>query len=384
MKYYSRHILALNKMQSVMGIVRILTGRIFTMAQTQYSAVIVTRNRPEALALSLPLLLTQSRPAQAIWVIDSSDDPTLNAACIARLNKGRTVAVQHRTTAPGLTVQRNIGLAEVETDVVFFPDDDSLVYPGALDAMMRIYDLDKDGRVGGVCSAEAKQAPEGALPQTGAAYQMTRSDQLKARISRRRFALERRLFPDPFHMAAARAYAAQGVAPNARTPDWLEAENAVLVPWMTGFRMSFRTALIRQRPFNENLGRYALFEDTDASFNILRDHLLVGARNAQIYHHKAPTQRANGFAMGAMQILNRAYVLACAGHTDRQMQAHFSRFSRYKLAQYALGARSPYGRDRLAGARAALRAAPQLFSASPEGLTSLYLTLRANCFESED
>ena len=213
---------------------------------------------------------------------------------------------------------------------------------------------------------------------------MTRNDRLKARISRSRFALERRLFPDPFHLAAERAYAAQGIAPNAPAPDWLEAENAILVPWMTGFRMSFRTALIRQRPFNENLGRYALAEDIDASFNILRDYLLVGARNAQIYHHKAPAQRANGRAMGAMQILNHAYVLACASHTDSQMQAHFSRFSRYKLAQYALGIRSAYRRDRLDGARAALRAAPQLFSASPEALTPLYLTLRANCFESED
>lgn len=348
------------------------------MSQTQYSTVIVTRNRPEALALSLPLMLGQSRLPQDILVVDSSDDPLPNQTLVDRLAAQTDVPLRHMTSPAGMTVQRNIGLAQVSSEVVFFPDDDSLVLPGSLEAMMRIYDLDTQGVVGGVCSAEAKSPPDGVLSRPQVGYQMTSADRLKARISRSRYALEERLFRDPFFLAAERKYATLPAA-----PAWLTGENAILVPWMTGFRMSFRTELIRRTGFNEYLGRYALCEDIDAGFGILRDHLLIGARNAQIYHHKAPARRANGRAMGAMHILNRAYVLACAQENDARMLAMMRRFSLYKIAQYALGARGSFGRDRLAGARAAYKLMPGLFSAAPEDLTPLYLRLRAACFDGE-
>ena len=349
----------------------------------------MTRNRSEALALSLPLMLTQSRLPQEILVVDSSDDPRANLALVAKLAATTPVPLRHKVSPPGMTVQRNIGLAEVSTEVVFFPDDDSLVLPGALAAMLRIYDLDHTGQIGGVCSAEAKTPPEGVFAATTtttattAGYQMSLADRLKAKIARSRYALQDRLFRDPFHLCAERHYARLPAA-----PDWMAAENAILVPWMTGFRMSFRTELIRRRGFNEHLGRYALCEDIDAGFGILQSHLLVGARNAQIYHHKAPERRAGGRALGAMHILNRGYVLACAGQTDAAMLAMLQRFSRYKIAQYALAAYSPFGRDafgqdRLAGARAAYRGLPALFAAAPDQLTPLYLGLRQRCFSSE-
>ncbi|MGF6862350.1 hypothetical protein ABIE69_002936 [Rhodobacteraceae bacterium MBR-64] len=39
-----------------------------------FDTVIATRNRPEALALSIPLILGQSRQPEKLIVIDSSDD----------------------------------------------------------------------------------------------------------------------------------------------------------------------------------------------------------------------------------------------------------------------------------------------------------------------
>lgn len=352
------------------------------MTHTDYATVIVTRNRPEALALSLPLMLVQSRLPQNILVVDSSDDSRANIALVNRLASTTPVPLRHMTSPPGMTVQRNIGLATVTAPVVFFPDDDSLVLPGALEAMMRIYDLDQQGLIGGVCSAEARTPPAGVLTgptaQPGAAYAMTPADRLRARISRTRYALEDRFFRDPFHYCAEEKYTRLPAA-----PAWLAAQNAILVPWMTGFRMSYRTDLIRRTGFNEHLGRYALFEDTDACFGILQSHLLVGARAAQIYHHKAPARRAGGRALGAMQILNRAYVLARAGPADAKMRTMMQRYAGYKIAQYRIGARGDFGRDRLAGAQAALAAVPALFDAAPDDLTAVYLARRAQCFETE-
>lgn len=276
-----------------------------------YTTVIVTRNRHDALALSLPLHLSQSHMPEAVMIVDSSDDPAPNQSLVRDLAGHTTVALLHLLSPPGSSTQRNIGLERVTSEVVFFPDDDSLVHPGALEEMMRIYAQDKEGVVGGVCSAEAKTAPVGVLEQS--AYQMRLSDQLKARIARTRFAWEERLIPDPFHRVAAGLY---GALPPA--PKWLAEENAVTVPWMTGFRMSYRTNIIRRSGFAEELGRYALFEDTDASFRTLKSHLLIGARNAQIYHHKAPMRRANGRALGVMQILNRTYVIVSQNFGNRR------------------------------------------------------------------
>ena len=136
-------------------------------------------------------------------------------------------------------------------------------------------------------------------------------------------------FPDPLVTYGRSRW---GVQPK---PTWLEDENAVLVEYMTGFRMSFRTNVIRASGFDETLGGYALFEDVDASFQVLKTHLLVGARNAKIFHYKVPTVSWIGSSIGAMQILNRAYVLKrhVASYDAFPVQ-ELRRFNVYKLMQY--------------------------------------------------
>lgn len=346
---------------------------------TRYSTVIVTRNRPDAMELSLPLHLQAFRLPEELLIIDSSDNPAANQALVSRLAPTTTVPLRHILSSPGMTVQRNIGLSHVRSTVVFFPDDDSLMLPGAIEAMLRIYDRDSEGIIGGVCAAASPVPPQGVLDRLDAAYRMTLADRLRARIARPRRRLEDRFFPDPFHLVAARRYSHLP-----RAPAWLAGENAIIVPWMGGFRMSFRTETIRRVGFNEALGRYALFEDIDAGFGVLRSHLLIGARNAQIYHHKAPDQRANGRALGAMQLLNHAYVIARSGETDAAMQAALRRFEAFKIFQYTLGARGSFGRARLAGARAAAKVGMQLLKAPPNQVDALYLELRAACFATED
>ena len=212
---------------------------------------------------------------------------------------------------------------------MFFPDDDLLVAPGALQAMLRIYDRDTDGTIGGVCSAEATVAPIELQNVTRSTYQMTIYDRFKAKVGARHTAFERQFFPDPLVTYGRSRW---GVQPK---PTWLEDENAVLVEYMTGFRMSFRTNVIRASGFDETLGGYALCEDVDASFQVLKTHLLVGARNAKIFHYKVPTSRGSGRVLGAMHILNRAYVLKrhVASYNAFPVQ-ELRRFNVYKLMQY--------------------------------------------------
>ncbi|MGC6401632.1 glycosyltransferase family 2 protein [Sphingomonas sp. FW199] len=355
----------------------------------EYTAVVATRNRHDALALSLPLLIAQQRPPAAIIVVDSSDDRPPIRSLIDRIAGISPIPVTLIESAAGSSLQRNIGLEQVKTEVVLFPDDDSLCFPNALHNMMRIYDRDTDGVVGAVCSQESLVPPPGSLDTT-TAYEKSFKDKMLARIAWRRHVLEQRYFTDPYQKIAEELWARLPPA-----PAWLDEENAVVVPRMPGFRMSFRTSVIRKYGFNEKLGRYALSEDVDAGFGAMRSHYIIAARNALIYHHKVPSRRTNGVAMGAMTILNHTYVTLRAADPDpanpspqpvvsAAVADAIRRWNGYKVATFALSARKGFGRDRYIGAKRAARAAPDLIACPPAQLDDLYLDLRQRIFGGSD
>jgi GT2 family glycosyltransferase len=340
-----------------------------------FSTVIVTRNRPVALSLSLPLHLAQTRLPERLLIVDSSDDLSANRALVEKIAPTTTVRIEHQSAPAGTALQRNIGLAQISSDVVFFPDDDSLVYPNALAHMMHIYDMDTAGMIGGVCATETRNPPAGVLDGIRTAYRMQPKDRLRAQIAPARARLEDWLVPDPMKLVAR---SLQERLPPCEP--WLTEKNAVWVEWMTGFRMSFRTDVIRKVGFNEHLGRYALYEDIDAGLGVLAGgSSLVAAKDAQIYHHKAPENRTTGWQMGVINILNRAYVVLRSGATDEKIRASVGRYALFRIAQFAVGAKSKFGQDRLAGARAAYRILPNLLSSPPHLLDETYLILRQTC-----
>jgi GT2 family glycosyltransferase len=339
-----------------------------------FTVAVVTRNRADALALSLPLFVADAVKPKSVLIVDSSDDPTENLATVARVAATTEVPIIHRVSPPGMTVQRNIALGMVDTEVVVFPDDDSLVHPGALSEMMRVYERDRAGVIGGVCGLEVSTAPAGTIEAAPRVYRKRRLDRLKSVIQPRVNRLEQRWAPDPMKLAATSLYAGMGPA-----PAWLAEMDARRVEWMTGFRMSFRTEVIRRIRFNENLGRYALYEDVDVSLGCLRlGYNIVGAHRAPIYHHRSPENRAAGRQMGAMLLLNRAYVLCRRGFATPEMEDAMRRFAVFRIAQMGgLAVRDRFQRDRMNGASAALRRLPELFQAPPERLDEIYLAIRA-------
>lgn len=348
----------------------------------RYSCVIVTRNRHDALRLSLPALLTQTRPPHEIFVVDSSDDKNTTRAIIDAVRTTTRIPVTHIDSPPGMTVQRNIGLQLVSGEVVLFPDDDSILYPDAMSHIMRVYERDTEGLIGGVCSAEAPYPHPGAgiVLHNGHAhipYRRKLSDTLAILVTPRRRRFEAEFVPDPFlELARVKMEALP-------RPDWLAEERAILVPYMTGFRMSYRTEVIRRLRFDEELGRYALFEDIDASLRVLDTHCLAAAQDAYIYHHKAPERRDGGQALGAMHILNRAYVLAKDRIEDSgawtQIRDKARRFARYKTWLYRLRAKPGYGRQRLLGAKLASRYQDQIFDAPRDELAATYARVKQMC-----
>lgn len=343
-----------------------------------FDVVIATRNRPEALALSIPLILGQSRQPEKLIIIDSSDHHEPVAQVVAEATAGwdGTVIVEH--SGRGAAYQRNRGLRHVEAEVVLFPDDDSLFHPGVADAMMRAYELDTEHRIAAVCAADATEPP-GTI-RTDSTYDMTARQKIDARTARLRRRVERVIgAPKPNHYLGALLMA------RAAPLSWFDAENCVLVEYMTGYRMSFRTEVIRASPFDEVLENYSLSEDVDASFAAARRGLLVGARNARIYHHRFPGGRADPYTYGVIQVLNRSYVALKHVHDARlspgqadDVRKVVQRFGHALMLMAMTSLHKSAGRERLRGVLAAQRGVRAMLNAPREELACIYKEVEAD------
>jgi GT2 family glycosyltransferase len=269
-----------------------------------FDVVIATRNRPDALALSIPLLLAEPRQPGKLIVIDSSDDHAAVARAVAAATEGASPEIVVRHVEKGLTFQRNVGLEEVTADVVLFPDDDSLVYPGTVEAIMEVYERDTDGVVVGVGPAEASEPPPGVRDAIG--YDMSRAHRWQARTTPIRYRVGRYVTAiNPRYIIA------RLLMDRAPRPVWLGEIDAVPVEWISGFRMSFRAEALRaEGGFDEILRGYSLWEDVDMSFRMARRGALIGARKGKIYHHRYPTGRPDAYRLSMLQMVNLGYLMA--------------------------------------------------------------------------
>lgn len=344
------------------------------MKHLDYSVVIATRNRPSALRLSIPRMLQQSREPAQLIVIDSSDDHTETLEAVREAVNGHPVSLVVRHSERGLTLQRNAGLQLVTNPVTFYPDDDSIWFPGTAEEILAVYERDEEGRIAAVCGGDSPNPPPDFLVTGSKTYSMRKSDRVLRGVAGKRIKLENRFVPDPARLVG------RDYIRGCRIPEWFQERDVVPVEWMTGFRMSFRTEVIRSTGFNEAFKNYCLFEDIDASFKAWQLGMVAGARSARIFHYKSPERRAGGRRLGVEQVLNKAYVVASftpVGHTARIAT---KRFAVYKILQYLAGARDAFGRERLKGAVAAARKLRPLLSVPPGDVERVYQRSISECF----
>ncbi len=337
-----------------------------------YEIVVATRNRPEALALSIPRFLRQTAAPARIIVVDSSDDPSGPRRAVEEAARGAPVEVTFIEGPRGASRQRNVGVELVRAGIVMFPDDDSLWATDTAEEFLRVYDLDTAGAVGAVCGLPVVGFDAiDATAAAGGRYRISTGDVLDVKVARYRRHLAARTLPEPF-VVLGKSFHARWTL-----PPWCAEHDVVPVEWMTGFRMSFRTDAIRAAPFDENLSSYSLFEDACASFAVMASgRMVLAARKARVYHHRFPGKRGNGRTLGALQILNRAYAVALhspPGHPARQA---LHPFSKGKCRSYLVRAFSRFGLDRYLGALAATREVPRLAEVPQAGALEAYLAAR--------
>jgi glycosyltransferase involved in cell wall biosynthesis len=338
-----------------------------------FDIVIATRNRQDILKLSLATMLSQARLPARLIVVDSSDDHAATSKTVknavdsdrAKLDVQVIFSAQR-----GTSHQRNIGLGLVESPIVFFPDDDALWFPGTAGAVMQIYERDVNATIGFIAPLASTVPPPGILEMPKQPHRMEFRDRLTLLLRPLRKA-ERSLFPDPVNSDS---WLSAGHHPAA--PDWLSELNAEVCGPVAGFRMTFRSELIRSIGFDESLGQYALYEDYDATTRSLRDHLNVLARSARVFHYRVPGPRAPGRDFGIMAILNRTYIVCKHSTPDSAVRKELKRFLYWQVLRYSAQASTSYGRDRLYGAWHAFRNIGPLLRASNSELPAKYADLR--------
>lgn len=110
------------------------------------SIIIITCNRPFLLEHCLQRVFDQPYPRKEVIVVDSSAGNE-SEQVVARFPE--VISVRLRGQRNNMPLARNEGMAASKGDIIAFIDDDSMVYPTWLQAMVDAYQDETVGAVGG-------------------------------------------------------------------------------------------------------------------------------------------------------------------------------------------------------------------------------------------
>ena len=264
-----------------------------------WALVVATYNREHILARCLRLAAQQTRPPAEIVVVDASagwemtrDEILTNLASRHPLIRWRYVQAELRA----LPWQRNQGFKLTKSEVVFFFDDDALMYPDCAEQIMKVYEADINAQVAGVMAAHEPvppdwpDDPEAVRPSEHAG---TKSYGTVARMIRRALDAENIFVPYdedyPKHLM----------------PEEVRRLKVELVRLLVGFGMTFRRATCLKEPFSEMLRSYAAEEDTDMSYRASKLGPLLVAGDARVCHVGSKGGRLSLFLLAAFRNLNQ-------------------------------------------------------------------------------
>jgi GT2 family glycosyltransferase len=232
------------------------------------SIVIGTKDRPSSLARCLASIAAQTvRPDEVLVVDDGRLDPEQALAPLAAAGiAGRYFNKSHDR---GLTKSRNLGIRESRGGVVMFLDDDVVLDPGYVAAIMDVYRQRPDaGGVGG-------------------------------RLLSGRLSWPKRLFLRTFLLDAAKegAVLSNGIGVLVRDVSAL-----TRVDWLSGCNMSYRRRVFDELLFDEAFAGNGWGDDRDFSYRVSRRYPVFAAPAATLHHLEEPAGRQGSVEFGRTEI----------------------------------------------------------------------------------
>ena len=259
------------------------------------SVIICTRNRYDDLVDTLNSILDQQRLPDELVIVDSSDQKTVEDYL-----KSTTLpfSIKYVRSAPGLTLQRNIGIASSIGDILCFFDDDVDLDKNYLRSVENIFLRDTQKNIGAV-GGRIKNL-DGNSPLTF------------------RYKVERFVFKsirDIFGLVEL----GNGKFRLSGMPTFPHRSKAAgFCETLTGCCMAFRREVFDKIKFDENLPGYGLMEDVDISKRTLDSgYNIYYEPVATLIHKVSPRNRLDYFRWGEMSVVNYDYLFRKSWSKER-------------------------------------------------------------------
>jgi glucosyl-dolichyl phosphate glucuronosyltransferase len=244
------------------------------------SIIIPTYNRPSELRNCIQSLLNQTvKPFEIIIV----DDGNLSELPFEQECMDSGIHYKYlKKNRPGLTESRNEGIKIATGDIIFFLDDDVVLFPDYIKEILIIYKSD-NGLIGGVGGLIANAEPK--------------------RLSHRL----RRIVDILFLVSG---FDEGKILPSGFATNFgvkrIPSKKNMEVDFLSGGVMSFKKEIFREFSFdNERYVNYGLGEDQDFSYRVSRKYKLIVNPKAMLLHLESPQMRPDKKAIGRMFVLNR-------------------------------------------------------------------------------
>lgn len=244
------------------------------------SVIICTRNRCNDLVACLQSVATQSKVPEELIIVDSSDEPLMQQALFTQFFTSVIFPATNLTylhTRPGLTYQRNQGIAKAQGNIIYFFDDDVIISPSYLAQMQAIF----------------THYPE---------YAGGMGDITNITRNKTRYWWYRRFFLLP-HEGGSGYFTWSGMPTHAYGTHHFKQVEVV-----GGCCMAFRTHILKQYYFDETMERYCYLEDADIAWRISRQYPLFYNPAAQLVHYESPHARDRRIDISAMFVYNYSYL----------------------------------------------------------------------------
>lgn len=253
------------------------------------SIVICTKEREEDLRKALRSIAAQTRLPDEVVIVDSGQDEELGSRLAGEVPS--QVRFCYVRSIPGLTVQRNTGIRNSTGDVLMFIDDDVVLEPGYVEAVLTAFSQDKDGVIGAV---------QGRI--TNAEPHLTGKQPVLRRISR------------AFRQGMARLFLlsdqGKGRLKASGFPSFTyRSDEPGFVECLAGGCMSFRRSVFDKISFDEALIGYGCWEDVDITRQLLRaGYRIYYAPSARLAHYPSSNSRSSASEVAVMRMLNHHYL----------------------------------------------------------------------------
>ncbi len=188
----------------------------------------------------------------------------------------------YKKDVPDRTKSKNIGIKISSGNVIFFFDDDVILFPDYIEETMKVYQDDIKSLVGGVGGIIANHKPLKPV------HKLRRIFDIIFLVSG--FS-EGKILPSGF----CTNYGATGY----------QIKKTKEVDFLSGGVSSFRSEVFHKFSFTEKYLNYASGEDKDFSYQIIRDYKLLVTPKAKLLHLESPRMRPDKKLTGRKFVIGR-------------------------------------------------------------------------------